>query len=229
MKITKRIAPAGLAGVLGLTGLGVAAVGAPLAVAAGSAPTAEAGAGDASSDRLQAITDALADLVADGTITQDQADKVAAALDESDALRPGGPGGPGGHGGMVPLDLDAAADALGLMSEELRDALATEGTTLADVAEEQGVETSTLVDALVAAGEDRIEQAVTGGRLTQEQAEELREALPERVAAAIEMEFRGERGHGPGRRGHLGDDDAGGPTDDGPTEQSDAVADVSPV
>jgi polyhydroxyalkanoate synthesis regulator phasin len=228
MKITKRIAPAGLAGVLGLTGLGVAAVGAPLAVAAGSAPIAEAGAGDAG-DRLQAITDALADLVADGTITQDQADKVAAALDESDALRPGGPGGPGGHGGMVRLDIDAAADALGLTPEELRDALATEGTTLADVAEEEGVETSTLVDALVAAGEDRIEQAVTDGRLTQEQAEELREALPERVAAAIEMEFRGERGHGPGRRGHLDDDDAGGPTDDGPTGQPDAAADVSPV
>jgi len=228
MKITKRIAPAGLAGVLGLTGLGMAAVGAPLAVAAGSAPTAEAGAGYAG-DRLQAITDALADLVADGTITQDQADKVAAALDESDALRPGGPGGPGGHGGMVRLDLDAAADALGLTPAELRDALATEGTTLSDVAEEQGVETSTLVDALVAAGEDRIDQAVTDGRLTQEQAEELREALPERVAAAIEMEFRGERGHGPGRRGHLDDDDAGGPTDDGPTGQPDAAADVSPV
>jgi polyhydroxyalkanoate synthesis regulator phasin len=228
MKITKRIAPAGLAGVLGLTGLGVAAVGAPLAVAAGSAPIAEAGAGDAG-DRLQAITDALADLVADGTITQDQADKVAAALDESDALRPGGPGAHPGHGGMVPLDLDAAADTLGLTPEELRDALATEGTTLADVAEEEGVETSTLVDALVAAGEDRIEQAVTDGRLTQEQAEELREALPERVAAAIEMEFRGERGHGPGRRGHLDDDDAGGPTDDGPTGQPDAAADVSPV
>lgn len=232
MKITKRIAPAGLAGVLGLAGLGVAAVGAPLAVAAGSAPTAEAGAGDASSDRLQAITDALADLVADGTITQDQADEVAAALAESDALRPGGPGGPDGpdgHGGMVPLDLDVAADALGLTPEELRDALAAEGTTLADVAEELGVETATLVDALVAAGEERIEQAVTDGRLTQEQADDLRESLPERVAAAIEMEFRGERGHGPGRRGHLGDDDAGGPTDDDPTEQSDAVADVSPV
>jgi polyhydroxyalkanoate synthesis regulator phasin len=229
MKITKRIAPVGLAGVLGLAGLGIAAVGAPLAVAAGSAPTAEAGAGDASSDRLQAITDALADLVADGTITQDQADKVAAALAESDALRPGGPGGPGGHGGMVPLDLDVAADALGLTPEELRDALATEGTTLAEVAEEQGVETSTLVDALVAAGEERIEQAVTDGRLTREQADELRESLPERVAAAIELEFRGDRGHGSGRRGHLGDDDAGGPTDDGPTGQPDAAADVSPV
>jgi polyhydroxyalkanoate synthesis regulator phasin len=228
MKITKRLVPAGLAGVLGLTGLGVAAVGAPLAVAAGTAPTAEAGVGDAG-DRLQAITDALADLVADGTITQDQADKVAAALDESDALRPGGPGGPGGHGGMVPLDLDSAADALGLTPEELRDALATEGTTLADVAEEQDVETSTLVDALVAAGEDRIEQAVTDGRLTQEQAEDLREALPERVAAAIEMEFRGERDHGPGRRGHQDDDDARGPTDDGPTGQPDAAADVSAV
>jgi hypothetical protein len=146
MKITKRIAPVGIAGVLGLTGLGVVAVGAPLAMAAGIATTHD-DAGEVSDDRLQAIKDALADLVADGTMTQDQADKVAAALDDSDALRFGGPGGPGAHDRMVPLDLDVAADTLGLTPEELRDALATEGTTLADVAAEHGVDTDTLVDA----------------------------------------------------------------------------------
>lgn len=207
MKITKRIAPAGLAGVLGLTGLGVAVVGAPLAVAASAASTSEDGAGDASSDRLQALKDALADLVSDGTITQDQADKVAATLADSDALHLRGPGGHGGDGGMVPLDLDAAADALGLTRDELRDALSADGTTLADVAEEQDVETAALVDSLVAAANERIEQAVADGRLTQEQADELSEAVPERIAAAIEREFRGDRGRGPGRGGHTGDDD----------------------
>ncbi|MGH9250191.1 MAG: hypothetical protein ACRD0W_11810 [Acidimicrobiales bacterium] len=206
MKITKRIAPVGIAGVLGLSGLGVAAVGAPLAMADGIAITQD-DAGDTSDDRLQAIKDALAGLVADDTITQDQADKVAAALDDSDALRFGGPGGPHPHGRMVPLDLEVAADTLGLTPEELRDALSADGTTLADIAEEQDVETTTLVDALVAAADERIEQAVADGRLTQEQADELREAVPDRIAAAIDREFRGDRGRGPGRGGHPGDDD----------------------
>jgi hypothetical protein len=227
MKITKRIAPVGIAGVLGLTGLGVVAVGAPLAIADGTATTQD-DAGDANDDRLQAIKDALADLVADGTITQDQADKVAAALDDSEALRFGGPGGPGAHGRMVPLDLEVAADTLGLTPEELRDALATEGSTLADVAEEQGVGTDTLVDALVAAAEDRIDEAVANGRLSEEEADELKEAVPERVAAAIEREFRWERGHGPRGRGHPGDDD-GGPAEDAPAEPSNTMESASPV
>ncbi|HJU98136.1 MAG TPA: hypothetical protein VJ644_09185 [Jiangellaceae bacterium] len=228
MKITKRIAPAGVAGVLGLTGLGVVAVGAPLAMATGIAATTQDDAGEASDDRLQAIKDALADLVDDGTITQDQADRVAAALDDSDALRFGGPGGADPHDRMVPLDLDVAAETLGLTREELRDALASAGTTLADIAEEQGVESDTLVDALVAAAEDRIDQAVVDGRLTQEHADELKEAVPERVAAAIERELRWERGHSPGRGGHPGGGE-GGPTEDAPAGQSDTMENASPV
>jgi hypothetical protein len=80
----------------------------------------------------------------------------------------------------------------------------------------------------VAAAEDRIDQAVANGRLTQEQADELTEAVPERVAAAIEREFRWERGHGPRRGGHPGDDD-GGPADDATAEQSDAMENASRV
>ena len=53
----------------------------------------------------------------------------------------------GGHGGR--LDLSAAAAVLDMGGEELRTALRTEGTTLADVAEEQGVAVDALVDALV--------------------------------------------------------------------------------
>jgi hypothetical protein len=228
MKISRRVTPAGLAGVLGLTGLGVAAVGVPLAVAEDNSTTAEYAAHDAD-DREQAIRDALADLVADGTITEDQADAVAAALDDSDALRPGLPGGPFGPGGraMVPLDLDAAADALGMTTDELWDALSADGATLADIAEDQGVDSDTLVDALVAAAEERLEQAVTDGRLTQEQADELMETVPERVAAAIEREFPAHRWRGPDRgRHHGGDDEA---TENAPAEESSAVEQASPV
>src|SRR5215217_2937386 len=154
-KISTQLAAAGVAGVLSLTGLAIAA---PIASAA---TTAEDGTATGTlGDRLQAIKDALAGLVTDGTLTQAQADEVATTLDESDALR--------GHGhGRGGVDLDAAAEALGLTADELRTALAVDGTTLADVAAAEGVDTSTLVDALVAAGTERLTQAVENGRLTQ--------------------------------------------------------------
>jgi hypothetical protein len=205
MSMRRRIATAGVAGVLGVTGL--ALVTAPLA----SAETTTEDGTTTVGSRLQAIRDALAGLVSDGSITQEQADEVATTLDGSDALR-----GPGGHGGGGRgLALDAAAEALGMTADELRTALEVDGTTLADVAEAQGVETGTLVDALVAAATERITDAVTEGRLTQEEADERIAALPERIAAMVEEELRfGGHGHGPRRGGPAPD----GSTDDGTTQ-----------
>ncbi|GAA2720392.1 hypothetical protein [Cellulomonas aerilata] len=205
MSMRRRIATAGVAGVLGVAGLAV--VTAPLASAE---TTAEDGTGIGS--RLEAIRDALAGLVTDGSITQEQADEVARTLDDSDALR--GPGGHGhGHGGRG-IALDAAAEALGMTADELRTALEVDGTTLADVAEAQGVDTQTLVDALVAAGTERITEEVTEGDLTQEEADERIAALPERIAGLVEEELpagghgRGPRGFGP-RWGDPSGDSAG--------------------
>ncbi len=218
MRITKKLAAAGVAGVLGVTGIAVLA---PVA----SATTSEESVGG----RLAALTEALAGLVTDGTLTQAQADEVASTLEESDLVRghggPGGWGGWGGHGGRGGLDLDAAAEALGVTTEELRTALAVDGATLADVAAAEGVEVSTLVDALVASGTERLEQAVTDGRLTREEADERIAALPERVAALVERELRG-GGFGRGLRGGApkgfsGDDGGeGGATDDAATRGS---------
>lgn len=211
MKITKRVAATAAAGVLSVTGL--ALVVAPLASAAPApsgtvslvaptatddAPTAtddgatpDGGKGEVSATRLQALKDALAGLVTDGTITQAQADAVASTLEASAALRGHGPG----HGGF---HLDVAAEALGVTAAELRTALEVEGTTLADVAADQGVETSVLVDALVAAGTERISAAVTDGRLTQAEADAEIAALPERIGTLIEQEpgLRGPGMHG---------------------------------
>ncbi|WNB86692.1 hypothetical protein [Cellulomonas sp. ATA003] len=200
MNITRKVAAAGVAGILGVTGLAV--VVAPVA----SAVTADDGATTVS-DRVQAITEALAGLVTDGTLTQEQADSVATTLDESDALR--GPGGHGpGHGGGG-VDLSVAAEALGMTEDELRTALEVDGTTLTDVAHAQGVETSALVDALVADQTERLTTAVTEGRLTQEEADDRIAALPERIAAAIEEELRG-GGHGRGPRGERRSGDVTG-------------------
>ena len=147
---------------------------------------------------VERITEALSGLVSDGSITQEQADEVAGTLSEAGIGERGGPGG-GGR-----FDLAAAATALGLTEAELRTALEAEGTSLADVAEDQGVEVDTLVDALVAAAEERIAQAVEDGEMTQEQADEGLADLEQRVTDRVNSDRPGPHGRpggGPGRHG----------------------------
>ncbi|MDD9205498.1 hypothetical protein PU560_03320 [Georgenia sp. 10Sc9-8] len=178
------------AGVAGVTGLAVVAARALTAAA-------EQGTVAAVTDRVTAITEALDGLVSDGTITQERAGVVASTLTESGALREP-------HGtGRVGLDLDVAADALGMTAEELR-TLAEDGATLASVAEAAGVSTDPLVKALVDAATERVQAAAAEGRLDPEKAEEIVAGLPERVAALVEEELRrgmGHRGPGPDERG----------------------------
>jgi hypothetical protein len=135
------------------------------------------------------VDDVFEKLVSDGTITQAQADKVQAALE---AARPeGGPGGPGGPRGRGP-GLDAAAEALGIDASELRTDLQS-GKTLADVAKDKGVDVQTVIDALVAEMQSHLADAVSSGRLTQAQADEMKANATERATAIV----NGERPDGP--------------------------------
>jgi polyhydroxyalkanoate synthesis regulator phasin len=149
----------------GLLAAGGVAVAVPALADTDSADPAATG-----SSRVDRITEALAGLVSDGSLTQEQVDEVAATLDAAD-LR-GGHGGWHGGGPGGGRGLGTAASALGMTEEELRTALEADGATLASVAEEQGVAVDPLVDALVAAAQERVTQAVTDGDLTQEQADE---------------------------------------------------------
>jgi hypothetical protein len=179
------------AGVLTLSGLAVA-------VPALADPASPGG------SAVQRITDALSGLVSDGSITQAQADEVASTLSEA------GIGDRGGHrgGGM---DLDAAATALGMTEDELRTALEPDGTTLADVAGQQGVAVDTLVAALVSAEQERIASAVEDGRLTQEEADSRLADLEARITERVNSAMPAPGDHGPG--GHRGGPDDG--ADDG--------------
>lgn len=141
--------------------------------------------------------------------------------------------GPGGHGMMLGRGLDTVADALGVTDAELRSAL-EEGMSIADVAEDQGVDVQEVVDALVAAATERLDQAVEDGRLEEDRAEEIKAALPQRVAAMVEREGlpgrggRGPEGVGPGGGmgpGECHEDDGADDSDafdrsDGSTENS---------
>lgn len=190
----KRLTSVALAGALGVSGLVAGLVVAP---AVASAATGEATATEALGDHVSRIKDALAGLVSDGSITQEQADEVATTLAEQMPAR-GGFGGHGGHGfGGPGFGLGTALEDLGLDQDELFSAL-QDGQSLAEAAEAQGLDKQALIDALVNAGNARIDEAVEDGDLTQEEADERKAELQERVTAQVE------RSGLPGRGGHRG-------------------------
>lgn len=199
-----RITSIVLASALGLGGVAAGATLAPVAASAATTGTAAVG------DRLDRIKDALSGLVSDGSITQEQADEVATTLDEA---LPQGRGGPGGHhrGGPGGLrGLDTAATTLGISQDELRAALQG-GSSLADVADDQGVDKQVLVDALVAEAQEHLAEHAEREGLTDEQVEQRRAEIAERVTALVDREGLplGHGSRGPGPDGATdGEDDA---------------------
>lgn len=163
MRTITALAAAALTGAAGL-----AITAAAVLPAGADTPSDDDGTTSFLEDRLSRIREALEGLVGDGTLTPEEADAVAETLNDSDLFRPHRPGG---H--MDGLGLDVAAETLGLTEDELLTQL-RDGATLAEIAADQGVDTQTLVDALVAAASERIDEAVADGRLDQDRADEMK-------------------------------------------------------
>lgn len=109
----------------------------------------------------------------------------------------------GRRGNRRAAKAEALTEALGLTVEEIRAGF-SEGNSIADMAEAQGVSTDDVKAALVAAANERIDAAVESGRLDEAEAEEKRAELDERIDEMITAdpsEFEGRRGHG-NRGGH---------------------------
>ncbi len=126
---------------------------------------------------LRALIDGM---VADGTLSQEQADKVLRKLQS--ALPHLGKAG-------APLPKfqagdDGVASYLGLTPAELRTAQQG-GKTLADVATAQGKSVDGLVDAIVTARTKAIETAVTNGKLTRAQADALEAKLHDQATRLV--------------------------------------------
>jgi uncharacterized protein YidB (DUF937 family) len=100
------------------------------------------------------------------------------------------------HRGGLRFGLEAAAEALGISADDLRSAL-EDGKTIADLAEERGVDVQTVIDAMVADATERIDQRVSDGDLDADRAAELKEDLPQRITDLVNGE-----GPGPGFFGH---------------------------
>jgi hypothetical protein len=90
------------------------------------------------------------------------------------------------HGALRGV-VEAAAEAVGLPVEDLRERLAG-GESLSDIAASQNIDEETLTNDLVAALTERINQAVADGDIDQEMADRLLENLEELVDRAIDLE-----------------------------------------
>ncbi len=191
----KKLATAGIAA--GLTAGGLAGLVIVPSVSGAQSTTTTADAGTSSDatrpDPSTRITDALAPLVTDGTITQDQADKVASTLAESMPM-----GGGGKHMRGAGPQLDAAATALGMTADELRTELEA-GQTIAQVAEAKGVDVQTVIDSMVAAEKAKLDEKVAAGDITQEEADAHLAEDTTRFTDMVNngMPARGDHGRGP--------------------------------
>ncbi len=149
------------------------------------AGTGDVGAAEADlpAERGERLAAVLQPLVDDGTITADQltavVDRLVAALPDR------GPGHGHGHLGRPGPALEAAAGALGLDESEVRRAL-REGSTLAELAAQQGVDVQAVVDALVVEATERVQAKVADGTVTQEQADARLAELTERITRFVE-------------------------------------------
>jgi polyhydroxyalkanoate synthesis regulator phasin len=144
----------------------------------------------------QALENRIDEAVDEGRLTEEQAQRLKERLDQAPRLF--GPfgfgfGGPGpwhgpwrSHFGSF-ATLDTAASYLGLTESELRAKLA-DGKSLADVAAEEGKSVEGLVQALIKASTERIDEAVANGKLTKAQADALKENLEERTRDRVERE-----------------------------------------
>jgi len=171
----------GKAGASG-SGAGASSTAAP---ATTTAPSGQNGAESKIAHSTQRLKEILDPLVKDGTITQAQEDKVIAALGKAQpALGHGRFGGLGRFGPFGDAELAAAAKAIGISADDLRSAIRS-GQTIAQVAQAHNVAVSKVVDAMTAAIKDRIQTAVTSGRMTQAQADAAVAAAKNRITAIV--------------------------------------------
>jgi hypothetical protein len=153
------------------------------------------------------VADALAPLVDDGTITQDQADAVTDALESARPERPfGGHDGPGGWigPGWFGGDLSVVAEALGIDEDALRTAL-QDGQTLAEIAAANGVDVQAVIDAILAEAQTRLDEALADGRIDADELAELQADLTERITDLVNGELEGRGFPFGGRPGGFGD------------------------
>ncbi len=130
----------------------------------------------------------LEEAVADGWLTQEQADRMQERMNLDPGARWMGKGfwGRRGAWGMRGDSLfSIAADELGMSLSDLTAEL-QEGKSIAEVAEEKGVDPQTIADAYLAQYAETLSEAVEDERITQKQADLMLKSMTETVGAQLE-------------------------------------------
>lgn len=181
----KRLAAVGMAAAIGVGGLTVAAIN-PLGVAgAQNTPTTTAPSGAEAPTRQGPLQRALEKLVADGTLTQEQADAVTATTKaEAEAGRAERKEQGKAHRAET---LAVVAEALGSTPDEVKAGL-KDGQSIAAQAEAAGVDRAVVEGALTKHLTERIDAAVADGKLTAERAAKAKERLPKLVDRIIDAD-----------------------------------------
>lgn len=183
-----RIAAAGLAAAIGLGGLGVAAVN-PLGIAGAQDGTttteAPAGTGTSTPAHDGPLQRALDKLVADGTLTQAQADKVKATTkSEVEAARTQRQERRKDNRQAM---IQTVADAIGSTPADVTAGLKG-GTSIAAQAEAKGVDRQVVDDAVTKLLNDRIDAAVADGKLTEERAAKAKDHVGQAVDRILDAD-----------------------------------------
>lgn len=148
---------------------------------------------------------------------------------------PGGQGHPGGRGGFAFAQNTDLQSLLKLSADELSTQLKA-GKTLADIASAQGIDKQAVIDLLVKQDTARLDQAVTDGKLTSDQAEKMKTDAVQRTTDLVDgkgfMGGRGNFGGTGGFHGRRGENHGGPQAPQGQgsnqDQQPQAPADVQP-
>ncbi|MDD2553901.1 MAG: hypothetical protein PHP51_04955 [Desulfotomaculaceae bacterium] len=115
--------------------------------------------------------------VQNGTITQEQADRMAQMRADGICDWFGFPGGKGGHGGRGPGQiLDDLAGILEMTADELK-AEMDAGKKLDEIAADRGLTMEQVQEKMKETAKARIQQKVTDGKITQERADQMLQRL----------------------------------------------------
>ncbi len=146
--------------------------------------------------RQSQVTEHLAPLVEDGTITQDQADAIAENFSERFADRLAQREE---HRAEREAYHQELLTLLDMEDEDLRAAI-SEGMTLAEIAEQQGTTAEAVIDLMVGHAEERLADAVADELLTQAEADEKLVEITADITDKVNNGGGLGKGFGPGHR-----------------------------
>jgi lipoate-protein ligase A len=138
----------------------------------------------------QALKNRVDAAVDEGRLTKEQGERMKERIDADEVPLFGlGPGrGFHHHHGPFHAKLEGAAEYLGMTQAQLRQALG-EGKTLAEVARDRDKSVEGLIDALVEDANQKLEDDVEAGRLTEAEKTEMLSGLRRRITDLVNGRF----------------------------------------